>query len=307
MRLALCLASVLLVCACAAPAGEGEGELEDVESAEEAATAGPPTVLADVSGTSAFRVRAGGLTAWVDPLAVTKRAEGLVATVRFRTSRSLASAADRGVGEARLVSPRVVEVDLRGEDLSTTLGGEPLIVRLRAASGADRDYDVRLDLAPRFARFVGSTSVLVDRDIARVYWRDPRVSSLRYRYDIRATGAQAMGVYIGGQPSVLLTPLGIATGRFQANWSHERFERGIGLANAVEHTGTFRGARLTKTAEIDLAVTRVGLTKQGAEIAWPAQGCKPAVAACIASKAPAEKDLGSCGAYLDVRRCVDAD
>jgi hypothetical protein len=301
-RAALLLATAALVLpACGSP-----DDGDDVEQLEEAQTAGPPTVLEDVTGSASFRVRAGGMSLWVDPTAKTTRgAGGLRLTVRFRTSVSLASAAswvpDDGFGSARLVSPRVVEVDLRdGHEINTMLSGLPLFVHLTTA-GTPRDYDVRLDLAPRLTGFAGSSLVRVGAELRPVYVTHP-TSTLRYRGAVTKTGATAMGTEIGGAPMPGLFPLGIGTGAFGFDWEYPRMEPAIGAPGAALFRATTKGSVTQKTAGISVAVTRVGLTVQGADQAWPQASCAADTKTCV----KAGGDLGACGTYREVARCVDA-
>ncbi len=299
------LSSVVgLLAGCAAEVPEnGEG---DVESSEEAVTAGPPTVL-ESTDAKETRLRAGGLSVWVETVAKTKRVgSDAFVTVRFRTSRSLESAMswvpEDGFGDARLVSPRVVEVDLRnGHEVNSILSGMPLFVHLRAQTGAVKDYDVRLDLGARLSRFSGSSRVYVDAPITPVYYADGP-TKVRYRGIVRSPGSTAMGTKVGGQHANLLFPLG--GGKFRFDYDYTRFSGGLGVEGAASFTATHQGNPYTKTSSIDVVVTRAGLTKEGAEQVWPTLVCAAAVKACIEAQPASTKDFGPCGSYREVQRCM---
>jgi hypothetical protein len=273
---ALLLLSSLLLPACAASS-------EEVDSTEEAASAGPPTVLVDTTGEST-KVRAGGLTVWVDNVA---RVAGDTMTVRLRTSRSLANAMswvpDDGFGDARIVSPQVVEIDLRGgHEMNTMLSGLPLFVHLSTKTGDVRDYDVRLDLAPRFGRFQGSSSIFVHQGI-RPVWVN---GDLAYRGKASAPAA----LTVSGNPLVTRTG-----NDFQIDWRYDQLVFGSPV--------TFTAQSKTKRAEMEAYVARVGLTKEGADRVWPPAACKPAVRSCVVASTT---DRGHCGTYREVTRCIDA-
>ncbi len=290
--------------ACTAPASPDD---EDVESTEEAVTSGPATALIATSG-SETRVRAAGMSLWVETVSVPRRVGADVwITMRLRTSRSLESAMsfvpDDGFGDARLVSPRVVEVDLRGgHEINSILSGLPLFVHLRAKSGAVRNYEARLDLAPRFARFAGSSAVSIDRDIRPVLVKSA-VDDLRYRGRVTSSGASSMNVYTDDDSDPEVSALGSGAWRF--DWTYS----GLELASDIPTDPVFFGAQVgastkTKTAGIDLAVVKVGLTKESAYDVWPQPGCTPAITACIQAKAPGATDFGDCGAYRQVKTCM---
>lgn len=290
--------------ACAAPASPDE---EDVESLDTAATSGPATALVATSG-SETRVRAAGMSLWVETVSVPRRVGADVwITVRLRTSRSLESAMsfvpDDGFGDARLVSPRVVEIDLRGgHEINSILSGLPLFVHLRAKSGAVRDYEARLDLAPRFARFAGPGAVSIDRDIRPVLVKSA-ADDLRYRGRVTSSGATSMNVYTDDDSDPEVAAVGPGAWRF--DWTYSNLE----LASDIPTDSVFFGATTgastkTKTAGIDLAVVKVGLTKDSAYDVWPPPACTPAVATCIQGKAAGATDFGDCGAYRQVKSCI---
>lgn len=304
----LCFASPSLV---ACTAGDGlDGE--ETDTAEDALGSGPPTVLVEpTAGSEATTIRAGGMTVWIDRLAKTDAAGAdVVTTMRLRASRSLESAMswvpDDGFGNARLVSPRVVEVDLRGgHEINSILSGLPLFVHLRTKSGAVREYDVRLDLAPRFARFSGSSTLFVHEAIKPVWVRRGN-DSLHYRGKAKHAGATAMSVFTDDDADPIVTKL--AAGEFAFDWSYESFELAFDRPeDPVYFSTTIGGQTKAKEAGIDLALVRVGLTKEGADRAWPIEACKPAVKSCVVQAGGiAASDLSACGLYREVSRCIDS-
>jgi|GEM_PF-2163181 len=286
---------------------------EDVEVSEDALGAGPPTALVPASSGASTRVRAGGMTVWFEGLArVAYVGAELRATLRLRTSRSLESAMsyvpDDGFGDARLVSPQVVEIDLRGgHEINTVLSGLPLFVHLRTKSGAVREYDARLDVAPRFARFTGSSTLFVHEAIKPVWSRvgapeDP----LRYRARASQPGATSLSAFTDDDSDPVVKSLG--GGEFQLDWRYPELQLTFDYPNdPVYFAASVGGAEKTKQAGIDLRVTQVGLTREGATTAWPTPSCAPAVRTCItAAGGMATAELGHCGTYREVSRCIDA-
>lgn len=305
------LVASLVASPLALPACVADADVEDAESAEEAMTAGPPTALVDATGGATTRVRAGGITVWVENVAKPRYVGNeLWVTARLRTSRSLASAMswvpDDGFGDARVVSPRVVEIDLRGgHEINSILSGLPLFVHLTTRSGAVRDYDVRLDLAPRFARFEGSSQVFVHEAIKPI-WVRRGGDALLYRGKVERTGATEMNVFTDDDADPDVKSIG--PGAFQFDWDYDRLELSFDYPSDPVHFSAQVGGQFeSKRAGIDLAVARVGLTREGADKAWPRAACQADVRQCIeAAGGPATADLGACGLYREVSRCLDA-
>ncbi len=59
---------------------------------------------------------------------------------------------------------------------------------------------------------------------------------------------------------------------------------------------------LTKKAELEARVLRVSMTTKDPSVAWPEKPCEADVLACV--KATAGTDLGECGSYREVSRCI---
>jgi hypothetical protein len=307
MRRLSFFAALVVIAGCAANVEDAE-DVENAESTESAASAGPPTANVDASDGSELRVRAGGLTVWAT--AEAKPTFGVAEpriTVRLRTSRNLANAMsyvpEDGLGNARLVSARVVEIDLVGaHEIHTILGGAPFFVHLDTASGSPSQYDVRLELGISLGDFAGSPNAIADAGVRPVWVKDG-VTNLRYRGRVRATGptgATSMAATIAGKHATLL-PLGNRA--FRYDFTPERF---IGGSSVLFRT-TIRSTRYEKTANVALGVARLGLTKEGAVTAWPEPACKPSVLACVEDAGAAATDLGHCGTYREVTRCLAAE
>lgn len=302
--LALIFAAGLLLGGCVA---DVPGEIEEIDSVEGAASAGPKTANVDASYEKEVRVRAGELTVWVRRVSVLTPGEEPRLTIRLRTSRNLVGAMsyvpEDGFGDARIVSPRVVEIDLRsGHEIHTILSGSPLFVHLETATGSPTQYDLKLDLGTRLTGFAGSPNTMADSAVRAVYVKDG-VTNLRYRGRVRAvgpTGSTSMAATIADKHAALA----VFPGRvFRYDFTPERFLGGT----TVLFRATIRGARFDKTADIELGVTRVGLTTEGIVGAWPEPTCDATVAACIEAAGAEATDLGDCGDYRAVARCLVAE
>ena len=299
------LISVFALISCAAPASSGSDE--EVEASEEAVSDGPATALVTTSG-SETRVRAAGMSMWVESVAAPRRVGAdLWITMRLRTSRSLDSAMsfvpDDGFGDARLVSPRVVEVGLRGgHEINSILSGLPLFVHLHTTSGTVRDYEARLDLAPRFARFSGTSSISIDRDVRPVLVKSG-TNDLRYRGRVTSSGASSMSVVTTDHADPVVTAAGPGAWRF--DWAYDALETTADApSDRVQLSAKAGSTTRTKSAGLDLVVSKIGLTKESAYDVWPSPECTPAVTACIEGQPAGATDFGDCGAYRQVSRCM---
>jgi hypothetical protein len=295
----------LFAVGCAATPSTDEG----IDADEAAVTAGPATALVDATGATETRVRAGGMTIWVDSVAKPRRVgTDLWITMRLRASRSLDNAMsfvpDDAFGAARLVSPRIVEIDLRGgQEIDSIASGVPLFVHLHTASGDVRDYEARIDLVPRFARFAGSSAISIERDIRPVLVKSGQ-RNLRYRGKVSAVTASSMSVFTDDHADPTIAPR--VTGAWQFDWTYDGLELAADIPSAPVHFAATAGtATKTKTAGIDFAVVRAGLTQESAYDVWPSPECTPAVASCIQAKPAGTTDFGDCGEYRPVSRCID--
>ena len=76
--------------------------------------------------------------------------------------------------------------------------------------------------------------------------------------------------------------------------------------DVLEFTAELPDDTIEKHAGIDLRVVDVQLTTLDPYDTW-ATSCDPAVYACIAATHPQQSELGHCGDYRPVQRCVYAD
>lgn len=278
-------------------------------SASDPEVAAPDTGLA-VTAQSAdeIRVREDGLTLWVDvvaPVSVEGSGE-LRATLRGRTSANLDAAfsyvPDDAFGTASVVGPRSFEVALRGgHEINSILSGLPLLTRLTMSNG--KVYTARISLAPRFTAQEGSAAITLDTPIRTAYVRgaDP----LRYR-GTAATAATGLTVTTTDGASPAVAALG--GGRFRLDWAYaglsQVFDR---KSDRVQLAATSGGTAVSRRAGIELTAEGIGLTVRDPELVWPAPVCQKTVFDCIQAKPIGTLDLGSCGSYRDVARCMTAD
>lgn len=275
-----------LVFACGAPDVDETG-------ADESDVAAALTVLQPVATLGETRLRAGGISVWVAPdTKLTERA----LTLRFRTSRSLESVLafvpDDAFGTARLVGPRTVEVELeRGHELNTMASGLPLFVHLRTTTGAFRDYDVRLDIAPRLADFRGAATVRFQEWVRPVL---VRASELAYRVEFSHKGPAPTLELEGHAPLPLFRA---DRGRSAANLSYET------LVDAAGAPLVARSASNAKEARVTFSIARAGLTREDVYHVFAPPACNEVMRACILEKGVDADDVGECGDYRPVQHC----
>ena len=283
-----------------APGGDDDGEAAGPDTAEQ---------LDDGKADSVeLRVRAGVTTLWMRKVALVDVGPGGQprVTLQGRTSRDLASAhswvPDDGFGTSSVVSARKFEVVLDdGHEINTLLSGLPIHVSLETKTGSVKSYTARMRLVPRLARFSGSSALHPSTVVDPIYVRDPN-DTLRYRGTLRSdkplTALSVLAGEAGGD--AVTTSLGPTDWKF--DWTYG------GLALAAFPAGDqilFSSTpALEKKAEFELRVLSLSLTTKAPWEAWPDPACEPEVAACIG--ATAGEDLGACGSYREVSRCITA-
>ncbi len=256
------------------------------------------------------QVRAGGLTLTVTSLATLTELDGQPAVIiKASTSRNLDSVfsfvPDDAYGEARLTGARTFEVVLRGgHEINTILSGLPLFVQIHTTTGTIRDYQARLDLGARFARFTGSSRIFVDAPIHPVAVVDAK-NPLRYRARITtsANATSLVGTTPDGDPPTIAQ---LGPREFYASFDYERFAAAF-TPGSVPVTFTARfadGSTATKRAGIDLRVVRVGLSTEDAYDVWPAPSCTDPMLACLVGLADDAVDWGACGDYRETHVCA---
>lgn len=248
-----------------------------------------------------LRQRLAGTTVWTErALRVEERDGQRVWVLGGRTSRTLRSAfsfvPDDPFCEARVVSARRFEILVRPDhELNSLLSGLPLFVRLEVA-GAD-PITAALWIAPRFARFQGTSQLRIARDVAPVWFGGRAI----YRGRVEApasVGAIAIHSGDGADPAVARE----GAGHFRFDWDYE------GLARVADPPGDpvyFDAARLRKRASVDLAVAKLGLTTEDPYEVW-AGGCADPVRACLGALRVGALDTEACGSYRAVALCGGA-
>jgi hypothetical protein len=230
-----------------------------------------------------------------------------IVTLKGTASRTLTNAfsyiPDDGFGTTRLTGARTFEIDLDEPfEINTLLSGLPILVALDTASGTPRHFDARITLAPRFARFDGTTRIVVDAPIRPVYVR--AADNLRYRGRFTTTSDHASpAVAVPGAASPAVTQRGPRETTF--DWTFTDFAPAYDPpTDPVTMSALFGTTTASKSAGIDLRVVRLGLTTDDPYEVWPAPICTPTVAACVAAAPPTAVDLGACGDYRQVLPCV---
>lgn len=277
------------------------------DAADERAAA-PPIAeeAAPASATSALsaaevRVRADGLTLWLDELAApTLRSGTLQVTLRGRTSANLSAVSsyvpDDAFGRAVLTGPRSFEITLRdGHEINTIASGLPLFLSLSLHSG--KTYGAKLGL---FARIVPTSGpVTVEPLLRPVYFRDT-LSNLRYRGLAQSSSPLVIRALGGVDPTISSA----GSGRYQFDWDF------AGLSQLVDSGSDrvfFNTASSSQSGAMALVVRDVGLVLGDAAATWPTPPCSRAVYDCISALPASTRDHGSCGSYREVARCIAAD
>lgn len=291
--------SLLLVGASACAPGQGdvivESSTSDVEASGLSAQAGSLRVT--LQNVARFEQRNGERVLVVTGSA-NRNLEGVFSFVP-----------DDAFGEASLVTKRKFELVLRdGHEINSLLSGMPILLRVTAATGSTPFVFARIALAPRFARFQGSSALHIDAKIAPVFVRD-EVDSLRYRGLVSATSAiDTLSVSTDDDVDPDVSRVDGDTFRF--DWPYARF-----VVTADPHTDPVyftasmtSGASRSKRAHVDIAVTSLDITTADPYETWPSDAsCEEAIYGCIRGKDQVgDPDLGECGSYRDVSRCVNA-
>lgn len=256
-----------------------------------------------------IRVRADGLSLWVDASAVPSYSGStLRLLIRGRTSANLKAARsfvpDDAFGTTSLVGPRSFEVLLRGgHEINTILSGLPLFLRLELSNG--RVYHASLSLQGSFVRYSGDTDIAVSAALAPIYWKDD-VTNLRYR-GLATVDAPLLSVATTGGVDPTVKALG--SGRFQLDWDYDRFAKVFDDPRDPVRFSARPATRmpLSGSANVEIGLTDVKLTTMDAETAWPTPSCVKSVYDCVKAQPAMTRDFGVCGRYREVARCITAD
>jgi hypothetical protein len=302
----LLLSVSLALAACAAP---DPGDLGDTDQAEDRLPPGPDSATSgdDKADGTELRVRAAGMTMWVDRIAVASRGDGgePVALIEGRTSRNLGAVSswvpDDAFGAARQLSARTFEIELRGgHEVNTLLSGLPIFVALDTTSGSVTHYEGMIALAPRFAGFAGAADLAIDAAIDPV-WAGTTEDPLRYRGRV-STAAAADAITAepaDGAPAIERA----GDLDWWLEWSYSSLE-GTALAGVpVRLTATMGAASASAQASVELHAVEIGLTIQDPREAWPSATCGADTRSCVRGGG----DLTDCGLYREVSACLSED
>lgn len=263
----------------------------------QAATAAVTSAL----GTAEVRVRADGLTLWLDEQAqITPRSGGMQVTLRGRTSANLSAVAsyvpDDAFGRAVLTGPRSFEITLRdGHEINTIASGLPLFLSLSLHSG--KTYGGKLGLAARVLPTPGP--VTIEPLLRPVYIRDT-TNNLRYRGTAQSPSPLAIRTLGGVDP--VLTSAGM--GRFLYDWDYSGLSQ---LLDSSSDRVFFSTATTSQSSALALVVHEVGLVRGDAASAWPSPACSRTAYDCIRALPASTRDYASCGSYREVARCIGAE
>ncbi|AKF06756.1 hypothetical protein DB32_003905 [Sandaracinus amylolyticus] len=283
----MCAAMVVLA-GCAAELDEGEAN-----------DGGPDGVIviddAKLDALSEARVRAEGLTVWIDP-AIDGRVEGGVGrfVIAGRASRDVLEVTSaRGV--TRVVSARRFEVELDEDEMSEVVMGMPLRVALRAARAPHARYVVRLRVRPRIGAGSGEREVAIASGLSPV-WID---GGARYRGAVtlgRALSEPRMIAPSGGEIA-LVGEMPVL--RFDLRYDDVARAASDRSARLVV-TARRRSGIVRRTAEVELVVSELAITHHDPDAVWPDDVCAADVLVCLED---AGRDTSVCGDAWRVTRC----
>lgn len=279
---------------------------------------GPTTVFVGEDSDGKRDTTQGDRSATVQGFTLTMNAHATVGvsggaqlvTIKGTASRNLTSVfsyvPDDAFGEAVLTGSRTFVIRLdEPHEINTLLSGTPILVSIDTASGTPNHFDAAVTLGARFARFEGTTRIVVDPVIRPIYVNDP-ADPLRYRGRFTTTSTHAnpeVTAADAGDPVV--TQRGPLETTF--DWQFAPFSLAYDPpTDPLTFRATFFNAPpaiSTKRAGIDLKVVRLGLTTDDPYEAFPAPSCTEAVATCMLADPDAE-DFAACGDYRDVRACT---
>jgi hypothetical protein len=302
-------ASLLLLAIATAPVACTEGDATDDDRDDAVSDEYVDSGKGD--GQSQPKVKASGMTLWVDANATVERRNGQLAVViHGRTSKNIAEVfswvPDDAFGEALQTSARKFDVVLFGDhEVNTLLSGLPINVDINTSVGTIRNYHARITVAPRFARFGGDNGLWIDSGVRPVFMRNAE-PTLAYRSRVHADEVvEALTVTTTDHSDPAVTRVDDTTWSF--GWTYPQLAPVLDPTDVIEFTAELPDDTIEKHAGIDLRVVDVQLTTLDPYDTGPTPSCDPAVYACIAATHPQQSDLGHCGDYRPVQRCVYAD
>jgi hypothetical protein len=295
----LAVASSLLAAACA-PGGAPSDEAESI--AGDANAAGTPKLVAST----------GALTLTIYEKGVFETRDGKRVLVLDGTAnRDLTDVhswvPDDAFGRVEMVTLRKFEVILEtGHELNSIASGLSLFLDIHTKTGTPDHYTAKLDLGIRLARFTGSSAVWVEEQVTPV-WASDGVDFLRYRGGAHTNAPASLTVFAtDGAP--LVTPL--AADAFQFDWKYPELQLAADPpSDKLGFQASFTaGGSAIKKAGLDVYASALALTSEDPWEAFPPAKCDLGVLACVeAGQESGATDLGHCGTYRQVQRCIYND
>lgn len=276
-----------------------------------AACAGEPAETADVDGSAGgedgkadhsddLYVRVAGTSMWFDWLLDRRVVDGRTEWVLAgRSSRNLDGGHgfvfDDPVGEFGLTGDRAFEVVYPAGDRGLAIGVQHF-VGFDFHSGTPEALTARLIWRPRLTGFSGSGATLDGEstpvwDGSRFIWR------LRGRTWEPVDGVKAQA---GGQP---LGPVVLDDDdHFHLDLDEAQLVRLAGSGTRIDFRFTLPYGTYTKSARLEVAIKRLGLTSGDPYEVWPPPTCDDAVRACL-QDLDAGADTEVCGDAREVMLC----
>ncbi len=212
---------------------------------------------------------------------------------------------DDAFGEAHIISERRLEVVLHeGHELNTVLSGLPLFVAVNTFTGSPNRYTAKIEVAPRFYDFRGSSSIWIDEAVTPLY-KVNGVDNLVYRGNAGAPASQFTVTAPDGAPAVSR----VDADSFHLDWSYTALHQAIDphTVPLTFNADLTAGGTAQKTSRLVARVTSLALTSGDAYEVWPSSSCQSAVYSCIHAQPAGATDFTACGTYRDVSRCMYAN
>jgi hypothetical protein len=208
---------------------------------------------------------------------------------------------DDAFGKANIISERRFEVLLpEGHELNSILGGLPLFITVDTNTGTPTHYTAKIEVAPRFFDFRGSSAVWVETDVTPRYVVSG-LDSLVYRGSVDVAAASLNVTAPDGIPTVSR----VNANTFNLDWRYPQLYQAIDPhTTPLTFTAALSsGGTVEKTGRLVARVTSLALTTGDAYVVWDRPGCKPTVYNCMQNQ-PTTTDYSACGTYREVTRCM---
>ncbi|NOK21352.1 hypothetical protein [Corallococcus carmarthensis] len=209
---------------------------------------------------------------------------------------------DDAFGQANIISERRLEVLLpEGHELNSILAGLPLFVTVDTNTGTPTHYTAKIEVAPRFYDFRGSSSVWVEEAVTPRYVVNGN-ESLMYRGSANVAASSLTVTAPDGVPTVSR----VDADTFNLDWRYGALYQAIDPhTQALTFSAALSsGGTAQKTGRLVARVTSLALTTGDAYDVWPSPTCQPAVYDCVQNQPTGTTDFSACGTYHDVTRCL---